>query len=134
MTRLEKIVFLCRDSRHTLQTVLAVGNKLPLEISESLLPRSFAPALTLSHGDRVVARNNFIVFLSRYVEGRAPEADAPEGNRAQKISRAATKPPDRIRVRRDISFPSNDDGNERADERRKGGANTIVAAAADDAC
>lgn len=43
LTRLEEIVFLCRDSHHTLQRTLAAGNKLPLEISESLLrgaPRS----------------------------------------------------------------------------------------------
>lgn len=39
LTRLEEIVSLCRDSRRALQTVLAAGNKLPLEISESLLPR-----------------------------------------------------------------------------------------------
>lgn len=58
LTRLEEIVFLCRDSRHTLRRTLAAGNKLPLEISESLLPRA-------GPRDRVVARNNFIVFLSR---------------------------------------------------------------------
>ncbi|KYN40264.1 hypothetical protein ALC56_05209, partial [Trachymyrmex septentrionalis] len=40
LTRLEEIVFLCRDSRRTLQRTLA--------------------------RDRVVARNNFIVFLRRY--------------------------------------------------------------------
>lgn len=84
MTRLEEIVFLCRDSRHTLQRTLAAGNKLPLEISESLLRGA---------QDRVVARNNFIVFLSRYRGRDRVVPDGPEGNGSAERRR-------RIRVRR----------------------------------
>lgn len=74
LTRLEEIVFLCRDFRHTLQRTLAAGNKLPLEISESLLRGA---------RDRVVARNNFIVFLRWYRGRDRVVPDGPEGNTAR---------------------------------------------------
>lgn len=66
------------DSRHTLQRTLAAGNKLPLEISESLLRGA---------RDRVVARNNFIVFLRWYRGRDRVVPDGPEGNRAWKATR-----------------------------------------------
>ncbi|TGZ32596.1 hypothetical protein DBV15_08934 [Temnothorax longispinosus] len=99
LTRLEKIVFLCRDSRHTLQKTLAAGNKLPLEISESLLRGAPRSSTSTEARDRVVP-------------------DGPEGNRAR--SAAAAVAAGEFECADDISLYRR----ERTEERRKQAENS----------
>jgi len=117
LTRLEEIVSLCRDSRRrTLRRTLAAGNKLPLEISESLLPRSCAGL-----APRSSSREEQFYCISKPAL-RELRCRMDRKGRVQRRS-----PPGR-------RFERAGDMSLRPRERRKGGANAIVALAADDAC